>query len=413
MTICPRHALRLAIIIAVATTITAAADTAAAQSNYYAPTPAQGPPPHLSVNSPGLPIDLLITHHCCTPTGAQDGVYDQIDQAVTSNNESYGTALSGAIVTATKTRYPPWMYQTQYTDRPNQSVVLISYLIKYDITAMYSYGLFYPFSRNAGQSIDIQISCEGWYPWYQGKGELTLTSIVSAVTLDSDHSVLEDTFGGTAWRNVIPSYIDGQITSKLSRFPRGTHRMSLGLPCNTLGTTTIAGNPALDQVRWDYVPPKTAVSAAQQSTIAVTQVRRLPVHDVSNNPVYYPVESPRLELYAGYRHLVVSLPPMQEGQVYVPDSSAVVSSPLPPATTQYSGPFVVIVNMWQVPQNIEDSTFLVFDKTTNFGAGTRTVDTPKIWWYLDPTVSRKPIIVYSNGYEVTLQVSGPPTLVTR
>ena len=58
---------------------------------------------------------------------------------------------------------------------------------------------------------------------------------------------------------------------------------------------------------------------------------------------------------------------------------------------------------------MEDSTFLVFDKTTNFGAGTRIVNTPKIWSDLNPR-TRKPIIVRSNGYEVTLQISGPPVL---
>ena len=141
-------------------------------------------------------------------------------------------------------------------------------------------------------------------------------------------------------------------------------------------------------------------------------MRRLAVRDLSNNPIYYAVESPRLELYVGYNHLVVNLPQMQEGQVYVPDSSAVVSSPIPPTTAQYSGRLVIIANMWQVPQNIEDGTFLAFDKAANWGTGTRTVNTPKLWWYRNPVISRKPILVRSNGYEVTLHISGPPTSVS-
>jgi len=394
--------------------VVTAAGPASAQSNYYPPTPAQGPPPNLSDNSQQFAIDTFITHHCCdATTGVTDGLYDQIDHAIAENNASYGIGSSGAVITATKTRYSPWMYATQYTDRPNQNVILSSYFIKYDITDIYWHGISYPFSRTAGQSVDIQISCEGWYPWYQGNGQLTLTSTVSAVTVDSSHSVLEDTFGGILWNNAIPQYVDSVVTSKLSQFASGTHRRALGFPCNTLGTIAFPDSPQFDSVLWDFfVPRRFPLSTAfQQLSIRVAQVRRLAVHDLSNSPIYYAVESPRLELYVGYNHLVVNLPQMQEGQVYVPDSSAVVSSPIPPTTAQYSGRLVIIANMWQVPQNIEDSTFLAFDKAANWGAGTRTVNTPKIWWYTSPMISRKPILVRSNGYEVTLQISGPPTSV--
>jgi len=413
MTISRRYR-RCMLRIALAFATAAAASTASAQSNYYPPTPPQGPPPNLSNSSQNLTIDTFVTRHCCdATTGAHDGVYDQVEQAIAENNAAYGTGTSGAVVTATKTRYSPWMYATQYTDRPNQRIAQISYFIDYDIDNIYWHGVSYPFSRTAGQSIDIQISCEGWYPWYKGNGQLTLTSIVSAVTLNAGHSVLEDTFGGILWNNAIPDYVDSQITAKLSRFPRGTHKTPLGFSCNTLGAQAFPDSPQFDQVLWDYVRPRFpggGNTVFDQISVQVTKVRRLTVHDLSGATVYYPVESPRLELYVGYQPLVVELPQMQEGQVFFPSSNAVVSVPTPPATAQYSGQNIIIANMWQVPQNIEDSTFLVFDKTTDFGAGTRIVNTPKIWSYLNPRVSRKPIIVHSNGYEVTLQISGPPIL---
>lgn len=409
MTICRRRTLRIAIAIAVVI-VSGAARTASAQSNYYPPTPVQGPPPNQSNNSQQFAIDTFITHHCCDETtGVTDGLYDQIDHAIAENNAAYGVGSSGAVVTATKTRYSPWMYSTQYTDRPNQNIVLISYYIEYDITDIYWHGFPYPFSRTAGQSVDIEISCEGWYPWYRGQGQLTLTSKVSRPTLDSDHSVLEDTLGGILWQNVIPEYVDSQITSKLGKFPSGTHRRALGFPCNTLGTQAFADAPQFDSVLWDLVKPKISLPTLDQLSVRVTQVRRLPVRDLSNNPVYYAVENPRLELYVGYKYLAVNLPQMTEGQVFVPDANAVLWSPIPPATAQYSGKLVIIANMWQVPQNIEDSAFLAFDKASNWGAGTPIINTPKIWWYLNPRISRKPIQVRSNGYEVTLQIVGPPT----
>ena len=389
-----------------------AATTASAQSYYYPPTPAQGPPPNLSANSQSFAIDTFITHHCCDPlTGAPDGVYDEIDQAVAENNASYGVGSSGAVVTATKTRYSPWMYATQYTDRPNQSVVLISYYINYELTDIYWHGFPYPFSRTAGQSIDIEISCEGWYPWYRGQGQLTLTSKVSRPVLDSDHSVLEDTLGGILWQQAIPDLVDSRITAKLGTFASGTHRRALGFGCNTLGEESDSTSPAFDSVLWDLVKPKFNVPGfdLNQISVRVAQVRRLTVHDLSNNIVYYPVENPQLELYVGYKHLIVNLPAMVEGQVFVPGATAVVSTPMPPTTAQYSGNVVIIANMWQVPQNMEDSAFLVFDRAANFGVGTRIVNTPKIWSYINSR-THKPIIVRSKGYEVTLEITGPPIL---
>ena len=412
MSIKCRASLRIAL--AFAGLILTAAGPASAQSYYYPPTPPQGPPPNLSNNSQQFGIDTFITHHCCDEmTGATDGLYDQIDHAIAENNGSYGTGSSGAVITATKTRYAPWMYSTQYTDRPNQNIVLISYFIKYDITDIYWHGISYPFSRTAGQSIDVKISCEGWYPWYQGQGQLTLTSTVSPVTVDTSHSVLEDTFGGILWNNAIPELVDREITSKMSRFASGTHSRALGFSCNTLGRLSFPDSPNFDSVLWDFVQQRRLpiTTALQQISVRVAQVRRLTARDASNNQLYYPVESPRLELYVGYKPLVVNLPQMQEGQVFVPDSSAVVSSPIPPTNAQFSGRLVIIANMWQVPQYIEDSTFVAFDSAANWGAGTRIVNTPKLWWFRSPTISRKPILMRSNGYEVTLQISGPPTLV--
>jgi hypothetical protein len=413
MTISRHRTSTIAIACAVLIVIAAAMD-ASAQSNYYPPTPAQGPPPNLSASSQQFTIDSFITRHCCDETtGAHDGLYDQIEQAIAENNAAYGVGTSGAVITATKKRYAPWMYSTQYTNRPNQNIVQISYYITYDITDIYWHGIPYPFSRTAGQSIDVQISCDGWYPWYQGKGDLTLTSIVSAPVLDSDPSVLEDTLGGIFWQNVIPQYVDSEITAKLTRFGKGTHRRSLGFSCNTLGTKAFSDAPSLDHVLWDFLRPRFPALADvfSQLTVRVAQVRRLTAHDLENDPLYYAVETPRLELYAGYNSLVLDLPQMQEGQVFVPGPNAVVSSPIPPTNAQYSGRFVIIANMSLPAQYIEDTAFAVFDKASDFGAGTRIINTPKLWWY-HSTLSRKPILMRTKAYEVTLQISGPPTTAT-
>src|SRR5262249_37031914 len=153
---------------------------------------------------------------------------------------------------------------------------------------------------------------------------------------------------------------------------------------------------------WDLVKPRfNAWTAFDTVSVRVAQVKRLPVHDLDNNVVYYPTENPRLDLYVGYNSISVNLPAMVEGQVFVPTANNVVSIPTPPTTAQFTGKLVIIADMWQVPQNMEDSSFAVFDKASNWGAGTRVMNTPKIWWYRSP-LYRKPIIVRSPGYEVTL-----------
>lgn len=401
--------------------ILATATTTNAQS-HYPPTPPQGPPPNLSDGSPYFGIDTLFTRHCCnTETGLPDGLYDQIEQAVAANNSAYvdnyinSPATPGALVQATKTRYSPWMYATQYTDRPNQHIALISYFVKYDITNLRAYGINYPFARTASQSIELRLSCAGWYPWYQGRGQLTLTSVVSDVNLDTGHSVLEDTFGGILWNNVIPQFVDRQISSALGRFPRGTRQASLGIPCNTLGVQANPGNPGFDAVMYDYVPPKIVVTGLKQLSVSVTQVRRLKARDLeTNTPLYYPVEQPRLELFVGYHRLTIDLPEMQENDVYVPGPT-VVSTPIPPTDPAYSGQLVIIANM-RVPfsaaghllDNV-DSAVVVSDKNTKFGVGTRTISTPKLS-SSSSFSSKGSILVGTPGYEVTLKIAGPATI---
>jgi hypothetical protein len=177
--------------------------------------------------------------------------------------------------------------------------------------------------------------------------------------------------------------------------------MPLNMSCNTLGAAPVADTPQFDEILWDYVTPSPSIPPAvnPQISIRVTEVQRL------NTSAYYPVETPILELYAGYQRLVLDLPPMAPNQSFFPDATAVVWSPVPPTTTAYSAPLVLIANT-RILDNIEDSTFDVFDATSNFGAGTQTAVTTKITSQFSPFY-RKPIIVRSNGYQITLQIIGP------
>jgi hypothetical protein len=429
--------LAIATVFAIAVICTGGGITANAQfvrDNYYPPTPSQGP--LTASGNSFITIDTFITPE----------IYNRIDRAIHDNNRCYSLVKAGAaqclsdlgvddndkcvwgctkngvfisrptsaaIITVTKKRYSPWMSQTQYPDRPNEFAVLTSYFFVYDLSSIWGSGFSYPFSRTVSQSLDLYTTCQGWQT---GTGGLVVTSVLAPAYMDQDHSIVEDTLGGILWNNVIPSYVDSKIRSALSTFGAGTTVKKLGstdssgvfhpMQCNRLGVSAFSDAPNLESINFDLLPTIRIGLFSQQISVRVTQVRRLMLHDRNGYVVRYPTEYPRLELYAGYSGLVLDLPPMMEGQTYFPTSTAAVSTGLPPL-----GQLVVIANMWDTSHYTRDPGFIVFNQSQNWGAGTRILNTPKIWSEFDP-LFRKPIIMRASGYEVTLQITPPSTVFT-
>jgi len=374
--------------------------TASAQTSYYPPTPPQGPAP--ASGNTVIPVDLFLSSQ----------VYGTIDAAVKKNNDSHQHGHTGTFIKATKTRYSPWMYATQYSDQPNESVARTSYLITYglsDISYCTSSGcISYPFSRTVSQAIDIDISCEGFYT---GTGTLTATNRVAKAYLEPDHDLLEDTLGGILWGNIIPNLVDSAITGQLRNLYYGTNSAPIkdihGQPisCNRLGVTASPNQPNWETINYDYIRPiRGPFTGVPQIAVRVLQVRRLTLHN-RNGEVGDPLENPTLVLWAGWSRISIPLGPMSEGQVYtVPASSPAVFAPMPPINDQ----LVLIANM--VYRGNEDSTFDIFDKSINYGSGTQKFNTPKIWFELDPQISRKPIEFRGDAYEVTLQITVPQSI---
>ena len=131
------------------------------------------------------------------------------------------------------------------------------------------------------------------------------------------------------------------------------------------------------------------------------------LHDTSGSPIYYDTEYPSLELYVGYSKLVLTLPPMLEAQTYFPTATAALSVPVPSST----GQLILIASISDLTHNFEGPMFVVFDKNSNWGSGTQKLDTPKIWFEHSP-LYRKPILMRASGYEVTVQITPPPTTFT-
>jgi hypothetical protein len=406
--------------------------TASAQyiyDNYYPPTPPQGPPAP-SAGFQSLGIDLVITPE----------VHKRIDQAISDNNLCYlpaksGAAscfrpegvddndrciwgctkngvfvprpTSGAIISATKKRYAPWLAQTLYADRPNENQVKVGYFIVYKLTGIWgcSGGVCFdfPFSRTVSQSIDVYVACKGWQ---NGTGDLGGTTIVSQAYMEPDHSLLEDTLFGILWNNVIPSYVDSRIRASLSSFGGGTGNFkSFGFSCNRLGVSAFLDMPKFDSVNFQRVPVFTSPLFTPGITVRVTQIRRLQLHAISGAIVRYPSETNQFELWVGYSSIVLTLPPMVENQTYFPTATAAVTVPVP------ASQLILIATMWDLEHYTRDPSFAVFTKNNNWGGGTQRLNTPKIWSEFSPLL-HKPILMRGNGYEVTLQITPPPTTNT-
>jgi len=254
----------------------------------------------------------------------------------------------------------------------------------------------YPFSRTISQSIDLQVSCE---QWYTGNGTLTVTAIAQPAYLEGDHSFLEDAVGFLL-TSAIPDYVDNQIRQALHSFPSGITSNTTPFACSTLGL-----KPGADPSILFDAPARRVIIGllTPQITVQVMQVRRLTTRDLNGNSVYYPVEYPNLELYAGNSSIHLDLPPMVEGQVFVPASNAVVQTPAPPDT----GQLVLIGNITYDNNGIEDTGFIVFGKNSNFGNGTQTLTPPKTWSGPSPLKGGKPVWYRSGGYEVLLKINSP------
>ena len=371
-----------------------AARTAGAQG---AP-PAQGPPSPSATASGGLGQSSITA----TIKGVIDQKVNEENAALTYTkciNLSYPFTgqycfqAHKAVISASLQGWPAFMSQTQYPDRPNQKIAVMYYNATYTVSDIENY----PFSRTITQSIEMDASCE---QWYTGRGALTFTAHVQPAYLEGDHSFVEDAVGALL-NGAIPNYVDSKVRQALSSFPSGSTTNPTPFVCSSLGVapggTAVVFDGAARTINTSFIP---------QISVRVVQVRRLSTRDLQGAVVYYPVETPNIELYAGFSYLHLNLPQMVEGQVYIPPSTAIVQTPVPPDT----GQLVLIGNTRYNEAYIEDSQFAVFGKASNFGNGTQVLSIPKKWPGWNP-VTNKPMWIRSGGYEVTLQITVPTPVV--
>lgn len=353
----------------------AAAIFSAAPSN--AQPPPQGPAPP-SPNANGI------------ETAWYTGILgSQVNQAVAAKNQKLSGIEKLGSLTWSADTISPYTVPTLYNDRPNEFYVDIPYNLAYKYTILGQ-------SVTISQSADIQVFCEGWQT---GAGVLTVNAVLQMPFFDTDQfSVIADALQ-------LPSLVASQVQSELQSITWGTFPIPAGQACSSLGVTRAAPSQQ-NSVLFDTPQPTRPVPpvVTQATTMSV---RVLKVTRMANGGEYQALETPRLSLWAFYSNLQLDLPPMVEGQTYTPTTNAVVQTRVPSA----NGELVLIAAMTYDGLGQEDCTYAVFGYSANFGSGTQNLITPKSWAELIPN-STRPIWVYANGYQLTLQISLPglPTL---
>lgn len=355
-----------------------ASATGLAQGTWGTPPPPEGPPQAL----PTAPHDIMTSFYT-----------DLVTLVIQRGLDKANAKLSGASVSFSAEMSSPYMTATQFRDRPNEFYANIPYNVTYTIKILSPVGP----SPVITQSSNIEVSCDGWQT---GSGVIT-----SKIVFDPPY------FDPEQYNNLITGALQSQIQAAMNSFPLGPVSLPTSITpqaCGSLGAYTLAQTGSSDSVYWDD-PHRNFVSQTQGLiTTRLLQVRRLALEDRGVTPEYQAVESPYLQLWANESFTSLSLPPMVEGQTFVPADTVVTTAPL-------NGQLVLIANMQYsglgLPIGQVDATFAVFNKSSNYGNGTQTLDTPKSWEdvYPPPPFGTKPIVVTTTGagYELTLQISAP------
>ncbi|HLK49613.1 MAG TPA: hypothetical protein VKT49_15830 [Bryobacteraceae bacterium] len=311
------------------------------------------------------------------------GVTNILSNAVNQALSAASKKLPGIVsLSWSYDTWSPSMFQTQNQDRPNEFFVKMPYILSYTASVPLVGGL------TITQALDVDVYCEGWQT---GKGALTIRQVLYPPYFDQNqYSIAAEILQ-------IPGLVNPYVEAALAQLPSGTNTSTTSQACYSLG---VSGDAYL--VDLSPTHRVTAVSSLlPEIGVRVLQVTR------SSSSAYEPLETPHLDVWAGYSEMHLDLPPMVPGQSFVPTTNAVVQTPVPPS----GGQLVLIADITYTGMTQEDSTFAVFGASSNFGNGTQTLTTQKSW-FMPAQNGNKPYKVYVNGYDVTLQVTAPVNVLT-
>lgn len=359
--------------------------------------PAQGPPP---ANDPYQGIGVGIITGLLT-FSIQETV-DSANAKITRESKETGVK---AKLSFTHKVFKPGMSVTTYTDRPNQNVVRIAYMIEYNVTDI-SYKSIPYFSRKINQSIDVIVSCKDWFT---NNGAVNIAADIQKPYLDNA------SFGEQALNFFIGNTLLDFVSSKIRQTLPNAFKTSNNWPNSTCNCLSVIPGDAPDYrfgeikyaLKKSFKPP--IGTALNQVTVSLKSIKRLKARDESGNVLYAPNEDIQILFYANQTLRATSLTQIKEFEERALNVPNVVFSR--PAD---NGNVVLIGNIEQ-STNMTDSRYQVFNKSNNFGNGTQKMAIQKIYWSkprrLPNGQMTKPIKMHVDAYELTVQINAPSPVV--
>jgi hypothetical protein len=399
-------------------TLTLVTFAALCRGEAYAP-PAQGPPP--------APAGVLLREISVSLVTAR--LKSTVEQKLVEMNASLRlrTDARAKVSLQNVQVWAPRMTQTLFTDRPNHRYVEIPYMIEFKVSdiqwaksvttierpctapdsppgcvetaTVVNWGD-YPFSRKLTMSVYANAFCNGWE---LGSGHIQIAAAPERPYLDPDPGFLE-AFVNFFLNGHLVEFVNSKLRQALVT-PGGFSQTLAESKCDTLQRFTGDANSlADDNIQWSepsgFQPPHTT----PRLTVRPTRVKRLQARafDITSggsSVLYYPVESPGLDFWAGFTHWYVQLPSMTENQEILLAEPALAVIPRLP------GPTSLVVIASTVHSHTTDGNFALFT-APNYGHGTRKIVINKTYFQTSRN-TLKPTKMIVQGYEVTFEVFNP------
>lgn len=305
------------------------------------------------------------------------------------------------------TEYQPRIVSTQYEDRPNQRYVKIPYIFTYTVYDMQKHTavgwIGYPWTRKISQSIDINISCNGWFTRF---GQLAVSGDIDPPYLEAGHSISEQ----AVWAFVngwLPDHIDSQIRQLLRNMNTSFTSTGLNLPCNRLGVATVSQGFPFNSIEYSVNRfGHFDIPLPDDITVRVLKIKRLRAR-ANGQPLYHDTEDITVDFYVNQQPGTLGTFTMNEEQ-----EAPITNSSIRLHRPGQNGNLILIFNVRQNDNPFTvDSDFQVYTSATNFGRGVRTIQVFKSYWQPPRPPLNKPLKVQIAAYEITYEIVAPPPIV--
>ncbi|HMK16843.1 MAG TPA: hypothetical protein VK492_01480 [Chitinophagaceae bacterium] len=324
----------------------------------------------------------------------RDSIIPMVNAAIREEGPPVKVVVSSTLQPGT-----PRMTVTKNTNRPNQKIIEIPCKLDYklDING-------FP-DRHIYQNVVINIFCEDWYTYADGKANVRIVADKAFLGGPSFNEQAINFFLG----NWLTPLIDNSIRSNLpDKFSRKLSLEGLQDKCNCLGLHKYSSTDYW--IQWQYKNPPARESIPGDATnfntitVKIDSIRRLNARNFETGEVLYePSEDINILLYANHGVQTLDVNSIREGESRkLPANNITIPKP------KADGSLILIANISQ-KNNRSDSKFITFYSRQNFGNGSRKLIVRKSF-YAKPVKlpgggMSKPQKMFREAYELIISIN--------